>query len=216
MKEIWKDIKGYEGYYQVSNFGQVRSVDREIVNEGNRGKSKTSHYKGRILSAGERNKGYLMVVLTKNSKMKSFAVHRLVAQAFIPNPNNYPQVNHIDENKTNNRVDNLEWCTCKYNVNYGSWKEKQSKAHKGLYSKKVVQIDKQGNYITTFNSITEAERITGIRHISTVACGKRKYAGGFIWKFLNEYKIPDDNGALDIEKIEAEKYGKTTFTGHIE
>lgn len=213
MKEEWRDIKGYEGYYQVSNMGRVRSVDRDIRNTGNIGETKISHYKGRVLIQGRRNKGYLGVILTKNSKQKSYAVHRLVAQAFIPNPNNLPQVNHKDEDKTNNCVENLEWCDCKYNINYGSWRKKQSESHKGKYAKKIVQLSKSGRFIRIFDSITDAEKITGTKHISAVACGHRKYAGGYVWCFLNEYKMPDDNGALDTYTKECEKYGRTVFPG---
>lgn len=209
MREEWRDIKGYEGYYQVSNMGRVRSLDRTIYNARIKGEKKVLHYKGKILSLGYRNKGYWGVILTKSSKARSFAVHRLVAQAFIPNPQNYPQVNHKDENKENNCVDNLEWCDCKYNINYGSWRQKQSDSHKGKRAKKVIQYDKQGNLIRIYDSITEAETITGIRHISAVACGHRKYAGGYAWKFLHEHSIPDDNGALDVAAIEREKYGRS-------
>ena len=213
MQEEWRDIKGFEGYYQVSNLGRVRSVDRVIINTGNKGENKRSHYKGKILRQAHRNKGYLGVILTKNSKQHSFSVHRLVAQAFIPNIKNLPQINHKDENKENNSVDNLEWCDCKYNINYGSWRQKQSYSHKGKYSKKVVQLDKSGHLIKMFNSITEAEKETGIRHISAVARGQRKYAGGYIWKFLNEYKQPDNNGSIDTYNKEVEKYGRTVFPG---
>lgn len=213
MQEEWRDIKGFEGYYQVSNLGRVRSVDRVIINTGNKGENKKSHYKGRILRQTHRNKGYLGVILTKNSKQHSFSVHRLVAQTFIPNINNLPQINHKDENKENNSVDNLEWCDCKYNINYGSWRQKQSYSHKGKYSKKVVQLDKSGRLIKIFDSITEAEKETGIRHISAVARGQRKYAGGYIWKFLNEYKQSEDNGSIDTVRTEVDKYGRTVFPG---
>ncbi len=107
MKEIWKDIEGYEGLYQVSNLGDVRSLKYAGGN------------KVKILKQGNVN-GYKRVSLHKNNKQKNYFVHRLVAMTFIPNPNNLPLVNHKDENKTNNSVDNLEWCTQKYNINYGS------------------------------------------------------------------------------------------------
>lgn len=213
MKEEWKDIEGYEGYYQVSNLGRVRSVDREIYKTGDKEETIIVHYKGKVLSQGHRHKGYLCVVLAKNSKLKSFAVHRLVAQAFIPNPYNLPQINHKDEDKTNNCVENLEWCDCRYNINYGSWREKQSKSHKGKYTKKIVQLSKSGKVVRVFDSITEAEKVTGIRHISAVACGHRKYSGGYAWRFLNEYKIPENNGEIDAIGIERSKYGRTVFPG---
>lgn len=103
-KEIWKDVVGYEGLYQVSNLGRVKSLFR---------------YK-KILKQFEDNKGYLRVTLYKNNKSKSIKVHKLVAEAFIPNPNNYDCINHKDENKTNNRVENLEFCSFYYNLMYGT------------------------------------------------------------------------------------------------
>ena len=108
--EIWKDIEGYEGYYQVSNFGNVRSVDRVI--EYSDGVKRLR--KGRILKPYKNRDGYLTCDLRKNSKHKISKIHRLVSEAFIPNPSNLPEVNHKDEDKTNNCVDNLEWCTRSY------------------------------------------------------------------------------------------------------
>ena len=115
MEEIWKDIEGYEGLYQISNLGRVWSVRKEI------------YRKPTIVS------GYYGVSLTKDGQFDIFTIHRLVAKAFIPNPLNLPQVNHKDENKLNNRVDNLEWCTAKYNSNYGSRNSKigdKSRGHR--------------------------------------------------------------------------------------
>ena len=110
MKEIWKDIKGYEGLYQVSNLGRVKRVTT-----------------GRVLKQFPNKQGYLLVSLCKTGKQKSFAIHRLVAQAFILKPENKPEVNHIDEDKTNNMVSNLEWCTRVENNNYGTRTERISK-----------------------------------------------------------------------------------------
>jgi len=117
MKEIWKDIKNYEGLYQVSNLGNVKVLDR-IVNSAIKNNNKVKRL-GKTLKQYNKQ-GYMQVVLTYNKIRKYCNVHRLVAEAFIPNPNNLPQVNHIDENPLNNRVDNLEWCTAKYNCNYGN------------------------------------------------------------------------------------------------
>lgn len=118
MNEIWKDIPNFEGYYQASNLGRIKSVTRKakvkILNNDYR------TVKGQLLSPAKTRDGYLKVSLSKNHKRYYFKVHRLVAITFIPNPNNYPCVNHIDENKLNNKIDNLEWCTIKYNCNYGT------------------------------------------------------------------------------------------------
>lgn len=160
--EVWKDIDGYEGY-QVSNLGRVRSFKNGKV---------------RILKPSSDKCGYLIVNLCKNSSSKSCRVHRLVAQAFIPNPNNLPQVNHKDENPSNNIVSNLEWCDAKYNINYGTRNEKTSKV--------VIQIDKNTNVvINIFPSTREAERQTGYGHGYICDCCKGKYktAYGYKWKY---------------------------------
>ena len=114
MSEEWRPIEGYEGLYEVSNTGRVRSLDRYCYRL----------HKGKVLSPAKDTDGYLQVVLHCNGKQHQRKVHRLVAQAFIENPDNLPEVNHKDEDKTNNRVDNLEWCDRSYNINYGSRKDK--------------------------------------------------------------------------------------------
>lgn len=111
--EIWKEIEGYAGLYEVSNWGNIRSLKF-----------------GRKLNPAVNSSGYKLISLSKEGKSKSFSVHRLVAEAFIPNSNNYPCINHKDENKTNNHVGNLEWCTQKYNCNYGNYNKKLSEAMK--------------------------------------------------------------------------------------
>lgn len=121
MEEIWKDIKGYEGYYQVSNLGRIRSLDRYIATVGN--PSGQRLIRGKILRPSKRvmsngKDGYYSVTLYKRGVDTLFNVHRLVAETFIPNPNNLPCVNHKDENKHNNMADNLEWCTIGYNNKY--------------------------------------------------------------------------------------------------
>lgn len=124
---IWKPVVGYEGLYEVSSAGDVMSLDRFIIYSDG-----TKHlHKGRMLSIGTDNHGYQSVVLSMNKRAKTYLVHRLVAEAFIPNENNLPEVNHRDENKSNNRADNLEWCTGRYNSNYGTRGQRLSKALKG-------------------------------------------------------------------------------------
>lgn len=195
MKEIWKDIKDYEGLYQVSNLGRVRSLDRVINYNIENGKKVKR--KGKILKQRSNWNNYLYIHFSKNSKIKLFIVHRLVAEAFIPNPNNLPQVNHIDGNKFNNRVDNLEWCTAKENIIH-SWKMGLSKGYihpKGKltdYSrklcKKVNQYDLDGNFICSYNSISEASKNTKCSATDICACCKnrQKTSRNFIWKYADE------------------------------
>ena len=127
MKETWKDIEGYEGLYQVSNLGKVKSLNY----------NKTSESK--LLKLQKNSNGYTRVVLYKNRKPKVCLVHRLVAQAFIPNPNNLPQINHKDEDKANNSVDNLEWCTYLYNNTYGTAIERATEKRKGYKHSKETR-----------------------------------------------------------------------------
>ena len=143
--EIWKTVKNYPNYL-ISNLGNVKSVQRTRIIGRNKFVQKEKILKQHILN------GYAYVYLTKNSEIKGFRVHRLVAEAFIPNINEYPCVNHKDEDKTNNCVDNLEWCTHKYNNNYGDFKNKIAKSR----YKKVNQHDLEGNYIKTWNSLKQA------------------------------------------------------------
>lgn len=126
MEEIWKDIEGYEGWYQVSNLGRVRSVERYV----NYKKTGLSFRKSRILKLKSDYYGYRSVNLSVNCKVKTYKVHRLVAQAFIPNPNNLPCINHKDENKSNNFVSNLEWCSIAYNNTYGTRIERTQATYK--------------------------------------------------------------------------------------
>jgi hypothetical protein len=115
MDEIWKPIPGYEGYYEVSNTGKVRSLTRTVIMKD----GKPRPIKGRELKP-KINNGYPTVNLSKNGTVKTIRIHRLVALTFIPNPDNLPIINHKDENKQNNNVNNLEWCTYEYNNNYGN------------------------------------------------------------------------------------------------
>ena len=166
--EEWLNISGYEGLYQVSNLGRVRSFKS--------GKWQT--LKNRLTRWG-----YYLVTLYKDGKATNKWVHRLVAQAFIPNPDNLPQVNHKDEDKLNNAASNLEWCDSKYNNNYGTKKERLKKSLKGKAGRpgKPVHCIDTGE---TYESASEAERQTGIQHIDEVCSGKRQSAGGFWWEYV--------------------------------
>ena len=117
MQEIWKDIPNFEGLYQISNYGRVKTLEK-YISSGIKNNNQVRR-KSKLLKQYNKQ-GYLQVSLSKNHRRYYFNVQRLVAIAFIPNPNNLPQVNHIDENPLNNNVENLEWCTAKYNCNYGS------------------------------------------------------------------------------------------------
>lgn len=183
MKEIWKDIPGYEGSHQISTKGSVKSLERWVPN--NKGETLL---KERILSPYKTRYGYLRICLTLNRKKKHFLVHKLVAMAFIPNPKNYPQINHKDENPLNNCVENLEWCEPVYNSNYGTRNSRIGKAHLNRKdcSKKVGQYDKSMNLLAEFPSMNEAERQTGIPHnrICMACQGRYMSAGGYIWKYI--------------------------------
>lgn len=184
-KQIWKDIEGFEGLYQVSNTGRVRSL-----NYLHTGKTK-------VMKQNTDKDGYRNITLKNNNKCKTYFIHRLVALAFIPNPLNLPQVNHIDENKTNNAVWNLEWCTQEYNINYGTRNKRISEARKGrqftketkrkmsenhadfkgknnpMYGKKgknnpnydkgkaILMFTKDGQFIRRFNCVAEANKFLG-------------------------------------------------------
>ena len=173
MTEIYKDIKDLEGLYQVSNFGNVLSL-----NYHRSGKPK-------LLKPRKIKGGYLQVLFCKNGEMKNYLVHRLVAETFLPNPNNFPEVNHKDEDKTNNSVENLEWCDGKYNQNYGTRNERISKANtNGKLSKPVLQFSKTGELIREWPSTQECSR-NGFNQSAVAECcqGKRKSHKGFKWQY---------------------------------
>lgn len=166
--EIWKDIEGYNGKYQVSNLGRVKSLN--YLRTGNE----------RILKPGKDKYGYLQLILCNEGKQKRFFVHRLVASAFIENPNNLSFINHKDENPLNNNVDNLEWCTPKYNSNFGTRNERMGANQK---NRKLIKCIETG---IVYNSIHHAGRETGVSYYNISRCcnGKYKTAGKFHWEFV--------------------------------
>lgn len=167
--EEWKDIKNYKGLYQVSNKGRIRNT------------------KGEILAYDTTPNGYCRVHLCKKGKAKWHTIHRLVAKAFIPNPDNLPQVNHKDEDKVNNNVENLEWCDNKYNTKYGTRNKRISNAQ--INNKSISQPVKCIETDIIYPSIMEAERQTGIFNtaIGKVCKGERKTAGHCHWIYI-DYK----------------------------
>lgn len=175
-EERWLPVAGFEGLYEVSDQGRVKSLKRLVKR-----KTKGDYIvKERILKPFTRGDGYVFVPLSKNGTRCTKSVHRLVAEAFIPNPDNLPEVNHKDENKSNNELGNLEWCDQEYNSNYGT-----SKVRLGdKVAKKVSAIDVHGRVVATFRSQSDAERMTGISQSSISACinSVQSTAGGYSWK----------------------------------
>lgn len=184
--EIWKDIKGYEGSYQISNYGRVRSLCRSGVDGRN--------LKGAIMHGTDNGNGYLSVMLTKERRGKRFYIHRLVAEHFILNPDNLSDVNHINEfEKWNNTVSNLEWMSHLDNMNYGTRKERVSQLYKGApqnkWCRKVYQLDSHGDIVEVFDTVAEASRITGINYGGIAKCcaGEFISSGGFMWIYAEDY-----------------------------
>lgn len=167
MKIIWKKIKNFENY-KISNTGEVYSIKTK-----------------KILKQCVNKYGYIEYCLKSEKKQKRQKAHRLVAQAFIPNPNNYSQVNHKDENKLNNCVENLEWCTPVYNSNYGTRGKRIAQKLSITLKKKVAQIE-ENKIIKIWDSALDAEKETKIFRSNICKCCKneRKTAGGFKWQYL--------------------------------
>jgi len=189
--EIWKDIPGYEGFYQCSNMGRIKSVDRIIKFKRPQDRFERNQFlKGTIIKMSMYGQ-YYICHLKRNSKSKAIKVHRVICAIFHPNPDNLPEVNHINEVKTDNRAVNLEWCTRVYNANWGTaiQRAKIKRANNPLIYSPVCQYDLDGNFISEYKSITEAERETGIlsSNISGVCLLKRSTsAGGYIWTYSGD------------------------------
>ena len=192
MVEIWKDIKGYEGLYQVSNLGNVRSLDKTVIQKNAFGIMKEHNYKGKIMKLFEDKDGYLRVNLKKDKTMKQYGVHVLVANEFIEDNTNFKsmpyenkesidtnklQVNHKDENKQNNEISNLELCTNAYNVNYSR-------------SSKIVQTDIHDNFIRIWDSVKRASIDLKMSRntINAILRGKKDSSRGFKFKRYREEK----------------------------
>lgn len=182
MNEIWKPVRYYEGLYEISNYGRIKSIERVVADKN--GKSKTIHEK--YLFQHNNGRGYLFVNLWKDNKSKREYIHRLVALTFIDNPDNKPQVNHKDEDKQNNYVDNLEWCDCKYNNNYGTHNQRAAESflNNGKNCYKVKQFSLEGEYIATYRSMREAERLNNLANGSLSAYFKNHCSqwGGYKWE----------------------------------
>ena len=188
MREIWKDVKDFEGIYQISNLGNFKSVDRINIHKDRWGNSIKYKIKGKPKRYSLNNKGYCVIQLYKNGKTKHYLLYRLVAEAFIPNPNNLPEVNHKDENKLNNCIDNLHWCTRIYNNTYGIQSKEGRRKTSKFRMKKVNQYNLKGELLMTFDGIRVAEEKTGINNRNICGCckGKTKTAGGYVWRYADD------------------------------
>lgn len=196
MEEIWKPIKGYEGYYEASNMGNIRSVDRIILSTANILHTEhTQLRKGRLLKQGNGRKGYKLVVLQRDGKKKTFYAHRIIAITFIENPENKPCIDHINGDHTDNRAENLRWCTQKENINNPNTLHKnvatlRNNNANGCKPKNILQLDKE-----TFAVIREIPPKTSffkdmgyVREYVTSACrNKNKLAYGYRWAFKDDY-----------------------------
>lgn len=168
MKEIWESVKGYEGLYEISDLGRVKRIYK--------------NGKTRILKPSCNKQGYVQLALSKNNKLKTFKIHRLVAIAFIKNSSNKREVNHIDGNKKNNSLNNLEWVTSKENIEHAIKTGLRNKTN----AKKINQYDLNNNFLATWSSLKEAQISCNVSHIVDCCKGKRKTAGGFRWGYVND------------------------------
>lgn len=179
MIDEWRDVVGFEGLYLVSSRGEIKSVERRKSNNGG-----TQFVNERVRVLTPDKDGYLKVCLSKNGRHYVKSVHRLVAEAFIPNPYDLPVINHINEDKQDNRVENLEWCTVQYNTMHGTGRIRTAMKQ----GRAVVQLNMDGNVIDEFYSMGVASKTTGIPqpNIFKVCNGERNTAGGYKWRYKDD------------------------------
>ena len=175
----WKSIQGYEGYYEVSDAGHVRSVDRIVYDKSGKRRRLRGNEMKLTRTKGKDGNGYMVVNLRRDGTSRVSFVHILVATAFIPNPHGYPMVNHMSGDKTDNNVSNLEWTTYSYNNIHALYNNLRKPK-----SNPVIQMTEDGEIIDVYNSASEAERITGISARAILQCvSLHSYsAGGFAWE----------------------------------
>lgn len=184
METIWKDIPNYIGYYQISNTGQIKSLERKVKSSKSRQGLRTVNE--RLIKTRIDKYGYETVILRKENIDKHFTIHRLVATCFIPNPENLPSINHKDENKLNNIVDNLQWCTVKYNNLYNNRQTKINNILKErIIGKAILQYDLEWNLLQRFKTLRGMHRETGFSRekIKRVCNGLQEQSYGYYWKF---------------------------------
>lgn len=181
MNEVWKDIEGYEGVYQISNFGKIKSLERSL----RRSNGVIQTRNERLLRQSENMFGYLMVTLHLENSKKTIAVHRLVAKAFVTQKKGCIEVNHIDGNKQNNMADNLEWCTRKQNVDHSFDKGLRRTKGTPYHYRGVIQKDKNGDIIHVYKTIISASRATKVCTASIISAAKgvTRSAGGYLWEY---------------------------------
>lgn len=172
MIEVWKDIPSYEGLYQASNLGRIKSFARNST-------------RGGVLKQVDRGVGYYKVTLCKGGKTKQFNVHSIIAAVFLPNPNNYKYVDHIDENRKNNRIDNLQWCTAKQNLYFRDGVYRRAITRRGKDKRVISQYSLAGKKIKEFKTLHEAAKAVNgqAQNIWKVVKGKRLNAYGFNWRY---------------------------------
>lgn len=190
MREEWRDIPRYLGYYQVSTYGRVRSYPKEVSYMNPNGTFSYKVIGGNIIKPQFHNNGYAAVTLVKNNAWeRQEHIHRLVAEAFIPNPQNLPLVNHKDENPSNNHIGNLEWCTYHYNANYGTANERRSKTQRLHGTKIGMYSPDDDSLIRVFGCVVEISEYFGKDvhgNVLAVCNGRRKKALGYKWRFIDE------------------------------